>query len=170
MEIDNIMKSHKVLFEHIYKSFSGHNALPGGKNSMMRDEFEAFCERSGLQNDLLTTREASLHFNLSIFTQVDEIEKRRHLEATPLEFMEMIVRVCDDSSWPPYMGLDEDGVEIPSEMSEKKRIAQPLDKKIENAIRILMSSSIDDKFKKSFKRPKRDAKSKLFKLKNGKYF
>jgi len=45
-------------------------------------------------NDGFAAREIPLVFNLSMFTQVDEIEKQRHLDAGLVEFMEMICRAC----------------------------------------------------------------------------
>ena len=92
------------------------HAAPGAKAHMEVDEFDMFCNASGLLNDSFASREVSLLFNLSMFTQVDELEKARHLRATPLEFMEMFVRCCDEASLPPPAFEDSDGEEIASTM------------------------------------------------------
>jgi len=68
---------------------------------MMVDEFEDYVMKSGLLNDCLAAREISLVFAQSMMTQVDEINKSRHLEATLLEFMEMNCRLAELASFAP---------------------------------------------------------------------
>jgi len=62
---------------------------------MTVDEFEKFISNAGLLNDLLTFRDLGLCFNLSMMTQVNEVENNRHLQANFLEFMEAVARVVD---------------------------------------------------------------------------
>lgn len=109
VHVDNFMKAYKKIWEHMYERFSGRHTLPGGKRFMMNDEFQGFVESSNMINDMLPARDISLIFNLSMQTQVDEVEKRRHLEASLLEFQEMLCRMCAQASFPPYLGLDENG-------------------------------------------------------------
>jgi hypothetical protein len=73
------MKVYLPVFDHIFNRFSGKHKKPGEKNFMCVDEFEAFIYESGLINDSLAAREINSIFNLSMFSQVDEIEKGRHL-------------------------------------------------------------------------------------------
>jgi hypothetical protein len=54
-----------------------------------------------LLNNELPARDSSVIFNLSMLTQVDELNKSRHLEGKVVEFMEMITRLCNQSSLPP---------------------------------------------------------------------
>lgn len=141
MQVDNVMKAYSKLWTHLYNKFSGRHALPGQKPFMMQDEFETFVIESGMINDSLAQREVPLIFNLSMLTQVDEIEKSRHLEARPIEFMEMITRLADASSLPP--GASPEAQKADDDASEREvmplaaRQAQPLHEKIENAINLL---------------------------------
>jgi len=41
--VDNCIKAHQKIFEHIYDKFTGKHALPGSKKFMMVDEFDDFC-------------------------------------------------------------------------------------------------------------------------------
>ena len=78
-----------------------------------------------------------------MLTQVDEIDKGRHLEARPIEFMEMITRCADESSLPPNACPKGEANEGEDEESDRdtmplaQRQAQPLSVKIENAIHLL---------------------------------
>ena len=84
--VDNVVKVYEHLFKKLWSIYSGIHTKPGQKPAMMQDEFEAFAVASGLINDGLATSELSLIFDLSMITQVDELEKERHLNAQPLEF------------------------------------------------------------------------------------
>lgn len=83
---------------------------------MQQDEFEQFCLSTGMINDGFAAREIPLVFNLSMFTQVDEIDKQRHIDATLLEFMEMICRACAQASFGPPPVENEDGTVTESNM------------------------------------------------------
>ena len=84
---------------------------------MMVDEFDSFCSVSGLYNDLFTTLDVSHIFNLSLFTQEDEIKSGKHCQADLLEFMEMICRIAADASHPPPPTQGDDGSMIESDMT-----------------------------------------------------
>ena len=137
---------------------------------MMQDEFEEFVVAAGILNDGLAQRELSLIFNLSMITQVDEIEKERHLNAQPLEFMEMFCRLANEASFPPPPKKNEDGEMIESDMSFSERQAQPLSVKIENCLPTVMLNTMDRKYVANFNYPKKDTKKNLYYLPNGKFF
>lgn len=99
--VDIVLRSHKKHLDHIFHRFGGAHSDPGAKPHMEVDEFENFCVTSGLMNDSFAAREVPLIFNLSMFTQVDEINKGRHLRASALEFYEMVCRVAGEASFPP---------------------------------------------------------------------
>ena len=60
---------------------------------------------AGLLNDQLKERDLFVCFNLSIQTQIDEIDKNRHIKGTFIEFLEAFARAMDKASWGP-MDLD----------------------------------------------------------------
>ena len=107
--VDIVIRNYQKFFTHVYSKFSGKHTKPGEKPGMEQDEFIEFCEISEFNNDLYTTREVSVAFNLSMLTQVYELEKMRHLSATPLEFMEMICRGALDASFDLPGVMNEDG-------------------------------------------------------------
>ena len=72
-------------------------------------------------NDGLAQRELSLIFNLSMITRVDELNSERHLNAQPLEFMEMFCRLANEASFPPPPKKNADGEMIESDMSLSER-------------------------------------------------
>ena len=53
--VDNCIKAHQKIFEHIYDKFSGRHSLPGSKKFMFVDEFDDFCQLAGVFNDQMTT-------------------------------------------------------------------------------------------------------------------
>lgn len=95
MYTDNIMKAYKSLWEEFYRTHSGKHKKPGQKNYMMVDEFDYFVTCSGMINSELAARDIPLIFNLSMHIRVDELNESRHLEATIVEFMEMICRCAE---------------------------------------------------------------------------
>jgi hypothetical protein len=50
-----------------------------------------------------------------MFTQVDEINKGRHLRAVTIEFLEMVARAADEASFAPPL-LNEETGEIEENM------------------------------------------------------
>ncbi len=55
-------------------------------------------QNAGLINDLLNQREIPVQFNLAMMLQINEIDQERHLQATYLEFLEAVARICDEAS------------------------------------------------------------------------
>jgi hypothetical protein len=71
---------------------------------MMADEFERMVVDASLVNEVFVSRDVNVCFNLAMQTQVNEIEKDRHLKANLLEFMEALARVADKVSMaPPFV-------------------------------------------------------------------
>lgn len=100
-EVDNIYKAHFPIFDKIYKNFGCHYLKPGDKPFMMVDEFENIFITAGLINDNFVGRDCYISFNTAMMTQVDELNKDRHLKALFVEFLEAFGRACDKMSLPP---------------------------------------------------------------------
>ena len=145
-----IVKAHKGLWEHVYKKNTGRHKMPGQKDFMMVDEFIDFVGNAGLLNDGLTQQKLPLIFNLSMLTQINEVDKGRHLEATPLEFMEMMCRCAEEGCYPPPPKQGEDGEMIESNMSQAERQKQHLAYKIENMLPYIYGAC-DKRFAATFK-------------------
>lgn len=57
-------------------------------------------------NDYFVSRDCNLSFNGAMMTQVNELDKDRHLKAIFIEFLEAFARACEKMALPPP--LDED--------------------------------------------------------------
>jgi hypothetical protein len=101
-EVDNLYKSHYPIFDKLYKNFGCHYLKPGDKPFMMVDEFENIFITAGLINDNFVGRDAYVSFNTAMMTQVDELNKDRHLKAVFVEFLEAFGRACEKMSLPPF--------------------------------------------------------------------
>ena len=85
---------------------------------MSVDEFDDFCNLSGVLNDLMTAPIISHLFYQSLLTSEDEIPAGSgHCNASLLEFMEMIARIAHEGSYPPTGDEAVDGAEEGAEMT-----------------------------------------------------
>lgn len=91
-EVDNLFKSHLPLFEYLFKNYGGTHMKPGDSWFMTTDELETIFADANLITDTLVSRDLAVFYNLSMMTQVNEIEKDRHLRMTLVEFLEAIAR------------------------------------------------------------------------------
>jgi hypothetical protein len=89
---------------------------------MMADEFTSFLTSCGFINDNFVARDCNVCFNLAMMTQVDELEKDRHLKANFVEFLEAFARAAERISMSPPK--DEDN----EENEKKTTIHQQADK------------------------------------------
>mmetsp|Transcript_40271 Transcript_40271/g.29012 ORF Transcript_40271/g.29012 Transcript_40271/m.29012 type:complete len:118 (+) Transcript_40271:1113-1466(+) len=101
MRCDNILKAFKPVFQHVYKNYGGHRVQPGEKMYMAIEEFEEFVTDAGLINDICVVRDGSLCLGLSMLTQVNELDNKRHIQASFIEFLEAYVRIAEKASVPP---------------------------------------------------------------------
>jgi len=105
-----------------------------------------------------------LSFNTAMMTQVNEVEKDKHLKAVFIEFLEGFGRACEKISMPtPY----EEGDEDYHVMTEKERHDQLLWRKILNVLPTIYKNLLPKAFQDKWSWPKVDPKTGLFK---DKYF
>lgn len=74
---------------------------------MMVDEFENIFVNAGLVNDTFVGRDCYLSFNIAMQTQVDELNKDKHIKAVFVEFLEAFGRACEKMSLGPQI-IDEE--------------------------------------------------------------
>ena len=98
---------------------------------MTIDEFLGIFTQLNLINQVLTERDVLVAYSQAMMTQIDEINSDRHMKMQMLEFLEAVARCADVLSLPPPGSIEE---EWPSE----KKVAQPLVKKIEHLMYILI--------------------------------
>ena len=79
-------------------------------------------EESGMiADELCNQRDIPLCFNLAMFTQVDELNKERHLKASFTEFLEAIVRIIDKASLEPLPSPEDSVDSDEPKMSHQER-------------------------------------------------
>ena len=79
----------------IYKKYSGREVLPNEENNISMNEFIELVTNSKVVDDNFGAREIGILFNLSMMTQVDEINKGRHIKMNFTEFLEALARVAE---------------------------------------------------------------------------
>ena len=101
-EVDNIFKSHLQLFEYLYKTYGGTHMKPGDQWFMTSDELEHIFADAELINDQLVSRDIAVLYNLSMMTQVDEINRDQHLRMKFVEFLEAFARCTEQINADPF--------------------------------------------------------------------
>jgi len=72
---------HMDLFWHLYKKYGGKHVKAGQRFHMTVVEFEDLIIHTGIMNSLLTQRDIGTCFFKAMQTQVDELDKDKHLHA-----------------------------------------------------------------------------------------
>eukprot|EP00831_Metopus_contortus_P064253 TRINITY_DN57527_c0_g1_i1.p2 TRINITY_DN57527_c0_g1~~TRINITY_DN57527_c0_g1_i1.p2 ORF type:complete len:139 (-),score=28.34 TRINITY_DN57527_c0_g1_i1:190-606(-) len=115
---------------------------------MAYDEFLGLMSTTGLVTEEFAEREVITAFAMSMMTQVDEINKDRHMKMERVEFYEAIARCAEILSLPPPDA-------VPEDWPEKKRSAQDLFVKMDNMIPSLLLGTKKD-FRERFRKPEKD--------------
>ena len=93
-EVDYFVKAHKVVFEALFKKYSGRKATPGQKPFTSLEELRMLCAEAGIISDSFTTREIDVCYSQAMTTQIDYLFKKRHLEMSFPEFLEAVCRAA----------------------------------------------------------------------------
>lgn len=125
-EVDLVYKAYKPVLDAIYTKFSGRKAIPGQKPFMSREEWMELCTQAGLVNDTFPSRDVDLTYCLAMSVRVDELRETKHMEMMFVEFLEALGRACDKASLAP--------AETQGKVASEVMLAQPLHRKIENAM------------------------------------
>lgn len=96
LEVEEVLTKHIGILQKIYNRYSGMYTLPGRPKFMSIDEFITLINESQVLINEVSVGNAELgaQFNLSMSTQVDEVEKDRHCQMMFFEFQEAISRVA----------------------------------------------------------------------------
>lgn len=137
-EVDNIYKSHLALFEYLYKNYGGTHMKPGDQWFMTSDELEHLFSDAQLVGDILVSRDIAVFYNLSMMTQVDEINKDRHLRMKFVEFLEAFARCAEQISADPFekerlkRTFEEESKEKKEKSSKARKIETPMSAQIKS--------------------------------------
>ena len=125
-QVDYILKYHKIIVDSVWKNYSGGKTLPGDRPWMSLDEYRFLIKRANLEKEIID-RDINLTFNISIQTQVDELDSTRLFEMHYVEFLECICRLADKVSLPNMYYTEEEG----RNLGRDERDAQALCMKLE---------------------------------------
>lgn len=93
--MDNLVKKHMNVLRDIYRKFSGRDVMPNEEPNMSMQEFIDMVTATKVVDDTFGAREIGVIYNVSMMTQVDEINKERHTRMQFVEFVEALSRVAD---------------------------------------------------------------------------
>ncbi|CAI2369640.1 unnamed protein product [Moneuplotes crassus] len=95
-ECEEVLAKNAGILQKVYNRYSGMYTLPGRVKFMSIDEFITLINDSEVLTNEVAVGNAELgaQFNLSMSTQIDEVEKDRHCQMMFFEFMEAVARVA----------------------------------------------------------------------------
>ena len=99
-EVDYVLKVGLPALREVYKKFTGKFGLPGAPKYMSVVEFEDMIVECNCLNERFGSKQLAAQYNLSMMTQVEEIDSERHLNMVFIEFLEAIVRVAENLAIP----------------------------------------------------------------------
>lgn len=99
-ECDFVLKKYKPVVEGVYSLYSGTD-VPGKKPFVSLESFRQMCIGAGVLDEKFVERDVPVAFNLSMMTQVDELNNNRFIEMTFVEFLEALARVAEQISLHP---------------------------------------------------------------------
>lgn len=136
-ECDEVYKTYKKVLEEVYKKFSVKKVKPGQKSFMCLDEINDICKIGNLYDENFVERDAFIAFNLSMMTQVDELNNDRIFQMQFVEFLEAVARIAEKYSPQPITTHHSDG------MPYDQRFALPLHLKLEAICIIFLKTLVD---------------------------
>jgi hypothetical protein len=93
--LDNLIKKHMYVLKDIYNKYSGRDCLPNEDPYMNMNEFIELITNTKVIDDNFGAREIGIIYNISMMTQMDEINKERHVKMSFPEYVEAICRIAD---------------------------------------------------------------------------
>ena len=152
--VDNVIKAYIPIFDAVFRSWAPQKIIGRDSNWMWLEEFTNVC--NALMDTDFPVKEIPTIYNLSMRTQVDEINKDFHINMRFPEFLEAFSRFVDRLS-PVPLG------ENKSEWTMQQRQEQHLSVKLESMIPSMMKLIKSDlrAVKDKFQLPSRDEESGL---------
>ena len=91
---DMLIKENFKSIKRLYDLYSGKYSLPGKQKFMSLDEFNDLINSSNImKNSNVGPGDVGASFNVSMMTQVNELENERHMQMTFVEFVEALFRI-----------------------------------------------------------------------------
>lgn len=92
---DYVYKANISVMRHLFDKYCDHTKKFKCRKNFDLYDFYQFIRDAGLINTCISEREPILIFNLSIMTQVDEINYNRHLRMNFTEFLNAFARLAN---------------------------------------------------------------------------
>lgn len=94
-EVEFILKDYAEELAELFRVYSGRYTLPSKPKFVSLEEFSEMVSDSGVLSLNIANKDLGKYFNLSIETQLDEINSDRHMQMYMLEFYEAIARIAE---------------------------------------------------------------------------
>ncbi|EGR29347.1 leucine rich repeat protein [Ichthyophthirius multifiliis] len=146
-ECDYCLKNYKKIIDYVYKKFAKQKVKPGQPPFMCLDELIRIVSLAGLTEDEhFGSTVCYFAFNLSMMTQIDELQSDRIFQMSQVEFYEALARIAEEASLPVGPGVYEENYE----WTWEKRKEQILGYKIEGLILKIFDTVCDAGFKSQY--------------------
>ena len=94
-EVEIILKDYAEGLDDLFKMYSGRYTMPSKPKFVSLEEFTEMVSHSGILSLNIANKDIGKYFNLAMETQVDEIDKDKHMQMFKLEFYEAIARIAE---------------------------------------------------------------------------
>jgi NLR family CARD domain-containing protein 3 len=94
-EVEFILKEYSEELEELFKMYSGRYTMPSQPKFVSLEEFGEMIANSGVLSLNLANKDIGKYYNLSLETEIDELENEKHMQMFTLEFYEAIARVAE---------------------------------------------------------------------------
>ena len=148
-EVDLALKHGLHHLKEIYKKNCGKTAVPGAPKFMSLEEFTDLIVNANCLTENFGQKQIAVQWNLSMQTQIDEIESDKHLNMTFVEFIEALVRVAERLEIPNL--IDDEMATTLDEVEEGQRevyAKRDLSKKVESLMFFLIKTYLPKEYKK----------------------
>ena len=95
--------------------------MPSKPKFVSLEEFGEMITASGALNVNIVNKDFGKYYNLSLETEVDELEMEKHMQMFKLEFYEAVARVADKIEFDPNKNLDGFNLYTDSEKVKSRR-------------------------------------------------
>ncbi|KRX05204.1 hypothetical protein PPERSA_06838 [Pseudocohnilembus persalinus] len=148
-DCDYCLKNYKKIIDHVYSRFSKKKVKPGQPPFMCLDELTTIINMAELPlQESFGSEFGNFAFNLSMMTQIDELESNKIFEMNLVEYYEALARLAEKANFPPHPTLQEEINDF--DWPYEKRNQQKLGWKLEGLILRLLENCCDPNFKYTY--------------------
>ena len=94
-ECDTVLKSYLPILQDLYSKYSGAKSKPGMKKFVSLEELQRLATEAAILDDNLVERDIVVAYNLSMMTQLDELNSDRIFQMSFVEFLEALARISN---------------------------------------------------------------------------